>query len=177
MDGIEPLVFDGVTKTCNLSARIHTDEDLEQIANNFIESGLYQKTLILLLGAKGEGLKLSVWAQSIKSNFKNKPPPPVGSSGYSSCNDDDNTEESSVNLTTSNSSLSLATESSMGYPDLKAFEQICISKPLDMFLALHQLQLIRLLSAKDCKNDIRIHLPASKLIYNLKFLIWSEFYD
>lgn len=68
----EPLIFDGVTNTYN-ELDNHDLKNLGYTSSvlvyQTIVSGVYQKTLLLLRKAGKDGLKLSVWRQSLKSNF------------------------------------------------------------------------------------------------------------
>lgn len=72
----ETIVFDGRTTTvAKLDQYDLKPYDLtkEQVIYYCIKSGLYQKTILLIRKANFEGLKLSVWGQSINQNFTAPP--------------------------------------------------------------------------------------------------------
>jgi len=87
-DGEEPIVYDGITNThedinnvCMKSSNIHP----YNLAYKAIVSGIYQKTLILIRTAGGDGLKLGVWHQSMLINFPNLPGEPFENELISMC--------------------------------------------------------------------------------------------
>lgn len=66
----EPLIYDGFSHTVDLDNKSHEIEPAcSKIVTNFINQGLYQKTLLLIRESGVRGLKLNVWARSILSNF------------------------------------------------------------------------------------------------------------
>lgn len=68
-DSFAPRVFNGRTTT---DQDFHIKEgDAPMLAARSILDGLYQKTLLLLSLADGDGMKLGVWRGTIRSNFGN----------------------------------------------------------------------------------------------------------
>lgn len=67
----EPRVYDGVTRTYSslTGSKLKHSDLARSIVYQSIEFGLYQMTLILLRKAGKDGLKLSVWRQSIKNTY------------------------------------------------------------------------------------------------------------
>lgn len=73
-----PMIYDGHTKSFDDVEYfdINLDKDVNKMCGPFIIAhmtiitGLYQKTLILIKQSGLEGLKLTVWEESLKRNFK-----------------------------------------------------------------------------------------------------------